>query len=209
MNAPCSAFALGCLLAASAQAQLLPDPAPASPAQLERNKALKTDPFAGSHQPYPRIYGGNVAAQPNDHVFKDMRRDPQLLAGAEVAPNVSIEGGHMRLPDRGLHRVEPGKPEDAAIALGEPGSSNYLAAKYALPASEGLSAYGKLGIAHSQTRSAGASASDTGRFTGAGAQLKLDKATTVNGEFKRYGDAAKKLAPLSNDSLKANLKLGF
>lgn len=123
MKARAFALTLGILTAAGAhtqaQAQLLPDPAPRQPAQLEPGKPAAPDPFAGSHQPYPRVYGGNVAAQPNDHVFTGMRRDPRLIAGVEVAPNVAIEGGYLNLPDKGLHKVEPGKPADASIPLGE------------------------------------------------------------------------------------------
>ena len=140
MKARHAVLTLGWLAAAGAQAQLLPDPAPGPGAQLERNLPARPDPFAGSHQPYPRVYGGDVAAQPNDHVFTGMRRDPQLLGGVEVAPNVAIEGGYLNLPDKGLHKVEPGKPADASIPLAEKGSSNHLAAKYSLPTTDRLSA---------------------------------------------------------------------
>ena len=198
-------FALGCLLGAGAQAQrVVPDPA----AQLEKQGVQKTDPFAGSHQPYPRVYGGDAAAQPNDHVFHGMRRDPQPLAGVEVAPNVAIEGGAVLLPDRGLHRVEPGT-ENAPIDLKERGTSSHLAAKYALPESDGVSAYGKVGVAHSARQVAGKSVTDTGVYTGAGARVKVDKATTVSGEYTRHGDAASKFGRLSKDGIKANLKMGF
>lgn len=200
---------LGWLAAAGAHAQLLPDPGPGQPAQLERSKPARPDPFAGSHQPYPHVYGGNVAAQPNDHVFRDMRRDPRLLGGAEVAPNVAIEGGYLNLPDRDLHQVEPGKPADAAVALGEKGSSNHLALKYALPEKDGLSAYGKAGIAYTEQKGRAVEAgSDTGLYTAAGARLKLDRRTTVSGDFVRHGDAASKFKDV-RDGVKANLKMGF
>lgn len=210
MKARHAVLTLGWLAAAGAQAQLLPDPAPGPGAQLERNLPARPDPFAGSHQPYPRVYGGDVAAQPNDHVFTGMRRDPQLLGGVEVAPNVAIEGGYLNLPDKGLHKVEPGKPADASIPLAEKGSSNHLAAKYSLPATDRLSAYGKAGIAYSeQTRSRGdPAASDTGLYTAAGASLKVDKRTTVSGDYVRHGDAASKLRNV-RDGVKANLKMGF
>ena len=198
-------FALGCLLGAGAQAQrVVPDPA----AQLEKQGVQKTDPFAGSHQPYPRVYGGDAAAQPNDHLLRGMRRDPQPLAGVEMAPNVAIEGGAVLLPDRGLHRVEPGT-ENAPIDLRERGTSSHLAARYALPESDGVSAYGKVGVAHSARQVAGKSVTDTGVYTGAGARVKVDKATTVSGEYTRHGDAASKFGRLSKDGIKANLKMGF
>lgn len=209
MKARAFVLTFGWLAAAAAQAQLLPDPAPRQPAQLERSKTAQPDPFAGSHQPYPRVYGADVAAQPNDHVFTGMRRDPRLIAGVEVAPNVAIEGGYVNLPDKGLHKVEPGLPADAAIPLGEKGSSNHLAAKYSLPASERLTAYGKAGIAYTEKKmERGVAGSDTGLYTGAGASYKVDKRTTVSGDFVRHGDAAKKFDRVQ-DGLKGNLKLGF
>jgi hypothetical protein len=208
MKARAFALTLGWLAAAGAQAQLLPDPAPRQSAQLEPDKPAKPDPFAGSHQPYPRAYGANVAAQPNDHVFTGMRRDPRLIAGVEVAPGVAIEGGYLNLPDKGLHKVEPGKPTDAAIPLGEKGSSNHLAAKYAVPAGERLSAYGKAGIAYTERKGQGVAGSDTGLYTGAGASYKVDKRTTVSGDFVRHGDAAKKFDSV-RDGIKGNLKMGF
>jgi len=208
MNARHVVLTLGCLAAAGAQAQMLPDPTSGQP-QLERNQPARPDPFAGSHQPYPRVYGGDVAAQPNDHVFTDMRRDPRLLGGVEVAPNVAIEGGYLNLPDKGLHKVEPGKPADAAIPLAAKGSSNHLAAKYSLPASERLSAYGKAGIAYTEQKGRGVAAgSDTGLYTGAGATLTVDKRTTVSGDYVRHGDAASKFKDV-RDGVKANLKMGF
>jgi len=209
MKARAFVLTLGWLAACAAQAQLLPDPSPRQPAQLERNAAARPDPFAGSHQPYPRVYGGDVAAQPNDHVFTGMRRDPRLIGGVEVAPNVAIEGGYLNLPDKDLHKVEPGKPADASIPLGEKGSSNHLAAKYSLPAGDRLSAYGKAGIAYTEKKKEqGVAGSDTGLYTGAGASYKVDKRTTVSGDFVRHGDAAKKFDRV-RDGVKGNLKMGF
>lgn len=208
MKARLIVLTLGWLAGVGAQAQLLPDPAPGKP-QLERSEPARPDPFAGSHQPYPRVYGGDVAAQPNDHVFTNMRRDPRLLGGVEVAPNVAIEGGYLNLPDKGLHKTEPGKPADAAIPLADKGSSNHLAAKYALPASERLSAYGKAGIAYTEQKGhRAADGSDTGLYTGAGAALKVDRRTTVSGDYVRHGRAASKFRDV-RDGVKANLKMGF
>lgn len=210
MKARHAVLTLTGLAAAGAQAQLLPDPAPGQGAQLERKQPARPDPFAGSHQPYPRVYGGDVAAKPNDHVFTGMRRDPRLLGGLEVAPNVAIEGGYLNLPDKGLHKVEPGTPADAAVPLADKGSSNHLAAKYSLPATERLSAYGKAGIAYTEQKKRGGTqaSSDTGPYAAAGASLKVDKRTTVSGDFVRHGDAASKFREV-RDGVKANLKMGF
>lgn len=208
MRALSKVIILGFLLVAGAQAQrLVPDPASNQP-QQEEKKVQQPDPFAGAHRPSPHVYGGDVAAQPNDHLLRGWRRDPQLLGGVEVAPNVAIEGGTVLLPDLGLHKVEPGT-ENAPIDLKERGTSNHLGVKYALPESDGVSAYGKVGVAHSARQVAGKTVSDTGVYTGAGAKYKVDKATTVSGEFTRHGDAASKFGRLSKDGVKANLKMGF
>lgn len=94
-------------------------------------------------------------------------------------------------------------------AFNERGNSSHLAAKYALPESEGVSAYGKVGVAHSARQVAGKSVTDTGVYTGAGARVKVDKATTVSVEYTRHGDAASKFGRLSKDGIKTNLKMGF
>lgn len=205
---PCI-IALAGLAALGAKAQALPDPD--TRPQLERDQVVKPDPFAGSHQPYPRVYGANVAERPNDKAL-DIVRDPRLVGGAEVTPNVAIEAGYARLPEGDRIAREPGKPDDASIPLGDKGASNHLALKYALPESERVSAYGKVGVAHDTIRLQGrpqsTSTSATRLYTGAGASVKVDRHTTFDAEAARHGNASKKL-PLSPDGVKARLNMGF
>lgn len=198
-------FALACLANPGAQAQVLP--ASDARPQLERGQVLKPDPFAGSHQPYPRVYGANVAERPNDKAL-DIVRDPRLVGGAEVTPNLAIEAGYAHLPDRDRIGREPAKPDDASIALGEKGASSHLALKYSLPKSERVSAYGKVGVVHDEIKSHQAPASATSLYTGAGATLKLDKRTTFEAEAARHGNVLRKL-PLSPDGVKAKMNMGF
>lgn len=220
------ALAVGVLAACAAQAQeLLPIQTPAGPAVLKADQLHEPDPFAGTRTPAPRVYGANVAAQPNDHVFKGFRRDPRLIAGIKVAPHVALEAGYVNLPDRGLYREEQGRAEGASQGLGEKGSSNHLAIKVSTPEDERLSAYAKAGIAYSEVKrginggsdmgpynGAGQrlnAGSDTGLYTGAGAKLKLDKSTSVNAEFSRHGDAARKLGSVVKDGIKGSMQMGF
>lgn len=205
MKAIACAIALVGLAALGAQAQVLP--APETRTQLERSQVFKPDPFAGSHQPYPRVYGANVAERPNDKAL-DIVRDPRLVGGAEVTPKLAIEAGYAHLPDRDRIGREPAKPDDASIALGEKGASSHLALKYALPKSERVSAYGKVGVVHDEIKSHRAPASATSLYTGAGASLKLDKRTTFEAEAARHGNALKKL-PVSPDGVKARMNMGF
>jgi len=220
------ALAVGVLAACAAQAQeLLPIQTPAGPAVLKADQLHEPDPFAGTRASASRVYGADVAAQPNDHVFKGFRRDPRLIVGVKVAPHVALEAGYVNLPDRGLYREEKGRAEGASQGLGEKGSSNHLAVKLSTPEDERLSAYAKAGIAYSEVKrgiNAGSdmgpyngagqrlsAGSETGLYTGAGAKLKLDKSTSVNAEFSRHGDAAKKLGSVIKDGIKGSMQMGF
>lgn len=204
------ALAVGALAACAVQAQeLLPIQTPAGPAVLKADQLHEPDPFAGTRTSASRVYGADVAAQPNDHVFKGFRRDPRLIGGVKVAPHVALEAGYVNLPDRGLYRDEQGRAEDASQGLGEKGSSNHLAVKVSTPEDDRLSAYAKAGIAYSEVKRGINAGSDTGLYTGAGAKLKLDKSTSVNAEFSRHGDAAKKLGSVIKDGIKGNMQMGF
>ena len=204
------ALALGVLAASAAQAQeLLPIQTPTGPAVLKADQLHEPDPFAETRPAGSRLYGANVAAQPNDHVFKGFRRDPRLIMGAKVAPNVALEAGYVNLPDRGLYREEQGRAEGASQGLGEKGSSNHLAVKVSTPEDERLSAYAKAGIAYSEVKRSIDAGSDTGLYTGAGAKFRLDNTTSVNAEFSRHGDAAKKLGNVIKDGIKGSMQMGF
>jgi len=204
MKSLCCVFALF-WVASAAQAQLLPDPA-AKP-QLEPAQTLKPDPFAGSHQPYPRVYGANVADLPNDKALR-IRRDPILVGGAEIGPGVSLEAGYAHLPEREITAIDPTRPVDASVPLAEKGASNHLALKYALPASERVTSYGKIGVAHDSVKAGGMTTAATRLHTGAGAKVKVDQRTTLDAEVARHGNAHKKL-PISPDRVKAKLNMGF
>ena len=204
------ALAVGALAACAAQAQeLLPIQTPAGPAVLKADELHEPDPFAGTRKSASRVYGADVAAQPNDHVFKGFRRDPRLIVGVKVAPHVAIEAGYVNLPDRGLYREEQGRAEDASQGLGEKGSSNHLAVKLSTPEDERLSAYAKAGIAYSVVKRGVNAGSETGLYTGGGAKLKLDKSTSVNAEFARHGNAATKLGNVVKDGIKGSMQMGF
>ena len=202
--------AFGLLAIATTQAQeLLPVQSQKAPPALDSDALHQPDPFAGIRKPASRLYGADVAAQPNDHVFAGFRRDPQLVIGAKVTPHVALEAGYANLPDRGLHLVEQGKPADAAYVLGDKGSSNHVAAKVSSSKDERLSGYGKAGIAYSTVKRGEHAGSDTGLYTGAGAKYKVNKSTSVNGDYTQHGDAAKKFGRLSKDGIKANMTMGF
>lgn len=201
---------LAVLAVTAAQAQQrLPIETPPTRTNVQADALLKPGPFAEIRKPEARVYGADVAAEPNDHLFKGFRRDPQLVAGVNVAPNLALEAGYVNLPDKGLHRVEQGRAEGASYGLGEKGSSNHVAAKVSTPEDGPLSAYAKAGIAYSTMKRGAHAGSDTGLYTGAGAKYKIDKSTSVSGDLSRHGDAATKFGRNSKDGVKGSVMMGF
>ncbi|WP_084676934.1 outer membrane beta-barrel protein [Massilia niastensis] len=205
MKALCSALAMGLLAIGSAHAQRVEQPVapwltPVEPA----------NPFAGI-QPVPRAYGANETDNPNDKLIPGgYRTTPKLVGGFQFSPNLAIEGGYVDLRNRGFHYVEEGRADERAGALGVDGFSSYAAGKYSVPLTERLTAYGKLGIAYSQRKARRGDASDTGPYSGVGAQYKLSDQATVTAEYVSYGNPAKQLGRSSNaEGLKAKLKVGF
>jgi opacity protein-like surface antigen len=221
-------------LAGAAQAQVV-EQAPGTFTSPARTAAQES--FDKAYRPYPRAYGGNQAAGLNDKAFQGLfKTDPRLLGGYELFPHVAIEAGYTNLYDRGFHRIDPG-PENMSGALGANSFSSHLAAKITLPLADNFDLYGKVGIAHSALKGedakkvppnpadTGASAatkggpmsikrardqSETGRYLGAGAQYRLDDKTTLDAQYGRHGDAARKWGDATNaDSVRANLKMGF
>lgn len=166
--------------------------------------------FDRSFQPYPRTYGSNRAAGPNDQLHTGFRTDARLVGGAELAPGLALEAGYVPGFDRGFHAVHEGRPDEVAGALAVGGYSTHLAGKVSLPLSERLSVYGKLGVAHSGRKVEGIRVTDTGLYTGAGGQYKLGEHAAIDAEYGRHGNAAGKWGNKTNaDAVKASVKLGF
>lgn len=205
------------MVAFNAQAQLL-EAAPAAPLE-----ALPVEPFKDNFEPYPRTYGSNTSANPNDRLFnREFKTDPRLLMGVAITPTLAFETGYVHLLDRGFHWVLPREAPEAAGALGTRGSSMHVAAKVTLPLSDSLSAYGKLGLAHSvrpvdkaelahrQLPKNALQRFDTGVYAGAGASLKVNERTTIGAKVEKHGNAAKSFGSGTNSTgLKADLKMGF
>lgn len=195
------------LVSGSVQAQALPEPMPPT---LGPQAPAGSAAFDHSFQPYPRTYGSNRAALPNDQLHKGFRTDARLVGGAEIAPGLALEAGYVQGFDRGFHAIHEGRPEEAAGALATRGYSTHLAGKVTAPLSERLSVYGKLGVAHSGRKADGGRVADTGRYTGAGGQYRLGENAKIDAEYGRHGNAASKWGNKTNaDAVKASVKLGF
>jgi opacity protein-like surface antigen len=192
-------------VSAGAQAQLAPEPLSASVDPRTPSK-----PFEGSFQPFPRTYGGNLAANPNDTLHKGFRTDPRLVGGIELAPGLALEAGYVNGFDRGFHAIDEGRPEEVAGALATTGYSMHAAGKYTIPLGERLSAYGKLGVAQSGRKAYGQSATDTGLYTGVGARYKLSENAGIDAEVGRHGKAGSQWSNTNNaDAVRARVKVGF
>lgn len=202
------ALGMALLAAGGAQAQLVeqalaPVLEPQSPSRA---------PFADSFKPYPRVYGGNENATPNQKYFPDFGTDPKLVGGFELTPNFAIETGYLSLRDRGFHKLED-SPRHVPNSLGTRSFTTYVAGKFTVPLSERVSAFAKAGYAHSERkydvgRTPTMGDTDNGPFLRAGAQIKVNKQTTVSGEVGRVGNTSEWKG--SNASgVNAKLKMGF
>lgn len=210
---PCRlVLAVASLAAGSAQAQLVE---PAGAPQLQRQARPQDQDFAKSFEPLTRPYVTNETEGPNDKLFGDYRTDPKLRAGFDLNPNFAIETGYQNLYSRGFHYVDPGRAADRAGALGTKGSASYLAGKLTVPVDGRFSAYGKLGIAYSERKIHDSQVSsardvDVGSYANVGARYKLNDKASINAQYERYGDSAKKFGSDTNaGGVSAKLKVGF
>ncbi|MFC0254505.1 outer membrane beta-barrel protein [Massilia consociata] len=223
MNARGIVIAAALLAAASAQAQLLDT----STSRLGAQTLPGYGPLASGFKRYSPVYGGNEAANPNDRQFKEFRTDPRLVLGYAFNPHFALEAGYSHLFDEGFHKINPYQPTEQAIAAGALGVKSYTvhaAAKVSLPLSERLSAYGKLGIAHSQLKDDGTlgamqeaptargvavGTSDKGPFGAVGAKYKLNDRATVSGEYRINGSASKFGNASNASGVRGSIGVGF
>lgn len=190
--------ALALLGSAAAQAQFV-DQSTQSQQPFSKTPTV----FDQIPQSSPRGYGKNVAENPNDRLFNGMfKTDPKLLFGVELSPNWALEAGYVNLYDRGFHRVDERDTGDTAGALGANGSSTHVAAKYTIPITDQLSAYGKVGVGHSEMVR-GDRKAETGIYTGAGAKLKVNDRMTIQGEYGSHGGGLKSFGNSNSNSIKA------
>lgn len=212
MKRPAFLLAAAVATGAPAQAQLA-EPAPA-PVELAdtRPRSVFSAPRDPEGQAYPRVYGGNLNANPNDRLFGGLfKTDPRLLMGVAVTPALAFEAGYVNLLDQGFRPVNERDPEDTTGAIGLRGFNLHAGVKVTQPLGERLSAYGKLGVAHSQNRRGASQGVDTGLYTGVGASYQVSERVTIDGSFENHGHAAERFQNATNSSsrVKANLSLGF
>lgn len=212
MKRPALLLAAAVAAGSHAQAQLVEQP----PAPVELADTRPRSVFAAPRDPagqtFPRVYGGNLNANPNDRLFAGLfKTDPRLLMGVAATRGLAFEAGYVNLLDQGFRPVNERDPEDTTGAIGLRGFNLHAAVKVTQPLGERLSAYGKLGVAHSQNRRGVRKGVDTGLYSGVGAQYKVSERVTFDGSFENHGHAAERFENATNSSsrVRANLNVGF
>ncbi|MGI4721401.1 MAG: outer membrane beta-barrel protein [Janthinobacterium lividum] len=216
------------LLAPAAQAQQVQqsredDSAPAQAPRLSAEAPGRFGPLAEGFKRYQPLYGGNETANPNDRQFTGFRTDPRLVLGYAFNDNFAIETGYAFLRDEGFHKIEPG-PVEQALAAGDLRAKSHtvhVAARLTVPLGDRLSAYGKLGVAHSVVKDDGLlprsatvrgeplGSTGKGAYGAIGAKYKVNDRTTLSGEVRSNG-SANKFGPASNaGGVKGSLGIGF
>lgn len=209
MNAFRVILAAAFLAAGSVQAQLTDPPSSrleARPSPLAEAFARKPSPFA----PYMR----NDAEHPFTKLFEGYRADPRLVAGINLNRYLALEAGYRERKDRGFHAIDPRDPLDTSGTLGAKGFHSYAALKVTAPISDDLSAYGALGLAHSERRGGDALGKNDnvlgGTYAGVGARYRLNEKASVSVESQNFGKTSQKWGSDSNgNGVNAKLNLGF
>lgn len=137
--------------------------------------------------PAPRAYVG-VGVATADHLGDGYKADAKVFGGYEFNQNLGIEGGYTNFGSVDFNRSEGGR----SISGSTKGYGAYIAGKYSVPLSEQLSAYGKLGLSHSERKYSNSwgmnyNDRDTGAYAGVGVQYKLNQDVALTAEYERYG----------------------
>lgn len=153
--------------------------------------------------------GVAVAGAENRAADDDWKAGGKVFAGYNVDQNWALEAGYTRFGNEDVNVFST-----SGFGQGEvKSSSSYVAAKYAVPLNERLSAYGKLGVARNERKvnlaSNGASYSDNdnGVYGAVGLQYALGQNLSLVGEYERYGKQPEIGAKA--DVVSVGLKVGF
>ena len=132
-----------------------------------------------------RGYVGASAVSAKNQSSDAHKADGKLFGGYQFDERLGVEAGWTN-----HHKT------DFATSTGVPGSTEgygtYVAAKYTLPVSERVAAYGKVGLSHNERKLSNSLGQrfkddDTGGYGGVGVEYKLNQNTALVGEYERYG----------------------
>jgi OOP family OmpA-OmpF porin len=127
----------------------------------------------------PRAYVGVGVASAKNIQSDDYKAGGKIYGGYQLNQTWAAEAGYT---DFGDHDAANGTTK---------GNSYYLAGKATMPINERFSAYGKLGVQHSERKYDSAALNlkdtDTGAYGALGVQYKLNQQVALTAEYERYG----------------------
>jgi opacity protein-like surface antigen len=139
-----------------------------------------------------RPYVGVGVASASNMDTDSRRADAKIFGGVDFTDNLGVEAGYVNFSsrDRQYSAAETGMP--GGVKTSTKGYGAYVAAKYTVPISERFSAYGKLGLAHSQRKwnndiGYSSTSNDNDVYAGLGVQYKLNDTMSLVGEYENYG----------------------
>ena len=151
-----------------------------------------------------KAYVGAAAATAKNQTLDHHKADGKLFGGYNFDEKLGLEAGVTNFHSTDFRR--------GAVSGSTEGYSTYVAAKYTMPVNEQLSAYGKLGLSHSERKlntSTGGrfKDDDTGAYAGLGLEYKLNQNVALTAEYERYGKD--KAVGAKADVWSAGVKYGF
>jgi OOP family OmpA-OmpF porin len=150
-----------------------------------------------SNPPYaagftPHAYVGLGAAIADEVWTGDYHVSPKLYGGYEFTPNWGVEAGYTQFHEKSDYNS----------------NGSYIAGKYTVPIDERFSAFGKLGLQHSErTNWSRQTERDNGLYGGIGVQYALNRNLALTAEYERYGKD--KRSGAKADVYTVGLKYGF
>jgi len=149
-----------------------------------------TAPYAAGFTPH--AYVGVGAAIADEVWTGDYHVSPKLYGGYEFTPNWGVEAGYTQFHERSDYNS----------------NGSYIAGKYTVPIDERFSAFGKLGLQHSErTNWSRQTERDNGLYGGIGVQYALNRNLALSAEYERYGKD--KSSGAKADVYTVGLKYGF
>lgn len=151
-----------------------------------------------------------MGAAINDNLATgDYRVNPKIFGGYEFTPNFGVEAGYTHYGNETGH-VWLGSTETEQYRV--KGNSSYVDGRYTVPLGERFSAFGKLGIEHSERENGvpgynGWTDRDTGLYGGLGLQYALNRNMAFTAEYERNGKD--KTSGAKADQYTIGLKYGF
>jgi OOP family OmpA-OmpF porin len=127
----------------------------------------------------PHAYAGVGVNTAKNKQSDDYKLGGKIYGGYQVNQTWAAEAGYT---DFGDHNAAGGKTK---------GNGYYVAGKATMPINEQFSAYGKLGVQHSerkfQSNLVNVKDTDTGAYGALGVEYKLNQQVALTAEYERYG----------------------